>query len=174
MQNRREFSSTGRSSTSRTTQNRRSSNISGYVSNAAGQAYEGVSGAASKVGGTVSDATGKVTETVGNVANQAYKQVGNLGTKAKDVADSAQDQYEQYMEDSPLAVGAVALALGAAVGLSLPSTRVENHLMGEARANLVQKASETAREAIDKVQQVAGEVKQTVQDKAKEQGLTER
>jgi len=142
------------------------------VSNVAGQAYEGVSGAASKVGSTVTDAAGKVTETVGSVANQAYQQVGNLGTKAKDVAGSAQDQYEHYMEESPLAVGAVALALGAAVGLSIPSTRIENHYMGEARANLVQKASETAREAMDKVQQVAGEVKQTVQEQVKEKGLT--
>jgi ElaB/YqjD/DUF883 family membrane-anchored ribosome-binding protein len=184
---RREFSSSDRDvtrdriSTSRTTQDK-GSNISGRVSDVAGQAYEGVSDAASRVGSSVSDAAGKVgssvtdaagkvTETVGNVANQAYRQVGNLGTKAKDVAGSAQDQYEHYIEENPLAVGAVALALGAAVGLSLPSTRVENHLMGEARENLMQKASETARGAIDKVQEVAGEVKETIQDKVKDQGI---
>ena len=169
---RRSLSSSKSSSRSRGSQGR-GSNITGYVSNVAGQAYEGVSDTASKVGSTVTDAAGKVTETVGSYANQAYKQVGSLGTRAKDVAGSAQDQYEHYMEESPLAVGAVALALGAAVGLSIPSTRVENHLMGEARENLMYKASETAREAIDKVQQVAGEVKQTVQDKAAEQGLTQ-
>lgn len=182
---RREFSSSRDTdySTSRTSQNR-GRNITGQVgdyagqaykgvSNYAGQAYEGVTGAASKVGGSVSDVAGKVSESVSDVAGQAYKQVGNLGTKAKDVAGTAQDQYEHYMEENPLAVGAVALALGAAVGLSIPSTRVENHLMGEAREQLVAKASDTAREAIDKVQQVAGEVKQTVQDKVKDSGLTE-
>lgn len=169
---RRNLSSSTSGSRSRSGQSK-GRNITGYVSNVAGQAYEGVSGTASKVGSTVTDAAGKVTETVGGYANQAYKQVGNLGSRAKDVAGSAQDQYEHYMEESPLAVGAVALALGAAVGLSIPATRVENHLMGEARENLMYKASETAREAIDKVQQVAGEVKQTVQDKAAEQGLTQ-
>jgi len=138
------------------------------VSDYAGQAYEGVSGAASKVGGSVSDAAGKVSDSVSGAASQAYKQIGNVGSKAKDVAGSAQDQYEHYMEENPLAVGAVALAIGAAVGLSIPSTRVENHLMGEAREQLVAKASDTAREAIDKVQQVAGEVKQTVQEKVGE------
>ena len=179
--NRREFSSSDRDVSSQN----KGSNISGRVSDVAGQAYEGVSDAASKVGSSVtdaaskvgssvSDAAGKVTETVGSVANQAYQQVGNLGTKAKDVAGTAQDQYEHYMEENPLAVGAVALALGAAVGLSIPATRVENHLMGEARENLMQKASETARGAIDKVQEVAGEVKETIQDKVKDQGIETR
>ncbi len=171
---RREFSTSDRTSRFETYQNK-GRDIAGQtykgVSNVAGQAYEGVSGAASKVGSSVTDAAGKVSESVGSAANQAYKQVGNLGTKAKDVAGSAQDQYEHHMEENPLAVGAVALALGAAVGLSIPSTRIENHYMGEARANLMEKASETAREAIDKVQQVAGEVKQTVQDQVKDKGF---
>lgn len=119
-----------------------------------------------KVGETVSSAAGAVSETVTDVAGKAYKQVGNLGSQVKDVAESAQDQYEYYIEENPLAVGAVALALGAAVGMSIPSTRFEGELMGDARDNLMDKAQATARGTIDKVQQVAGSVTETVKQAA--------
>ncbi len=160
----------------------------GYSSTSGGQstfssAKDAVSGAASKVGDSVSSAAGTVSETVGNVAGavsetagdvagKAYQQVGNIGSKAQDFAGSAQDNYEYYMDENPLAVGAVALALGAAVGLAIPSTKVENQYMGEARNNLLQKAESTARDTVEKVQQVAGQVKETVKEEAKNQGLT--
>ncbi len=115
---------------------------------------------------TVGNVAGTVSDTVSSAASGAYRQVGNLGSKAKDVAGSAQDQYEHYMDENPLAVGAVVLAIGAAVGMAFPSTQAENRLMGETRENLLQKAEETAREAIGKVQQVAGEVTSTVKDVA--------
>ena len=40
----------------------------------------------------------------------------------------------EYLEDNPLALGALAVAVGAAVGFAIPSTRYEGQLMGEARA----------------------------------------
>jgi gas vesicle protein len=125
-----------------------------------------VSDTVGSVSGTVSDAAGAVSDTVSDVAGKAYEQVGNLGSQVKDVAGSAQDQYEYYMDENPLAVGAVALALGAAVGMSIPSTRFEGELMGETRDNLVNKAQATARDTIDKVQQVAGTVTETVKQAA--------
>jgi len=151
--------------------------VSGKVTDYAGAVSETVGDYAGKVSGTVGDYAGKVSGTVSDYAGQAYEQVGNFGTKAKDFAGSAQDQYEHYMDENPLAVGAVALALGAAVGMAFPSTQVENRLMGDTREQLMSKAQETAREALDKVQQaagnvgdtvkqVAGEVAQTVQDSA--------
>jgi gas vesicle protein len=138
------------------------------VGDVAGRVGETVSGAAGAVSETVSGVAGSVTD----VAGKAYKQVGDLGSQVKDVADSAQDQYEYYIEENPLAVGAVALALGAAVGMSIPSTRFEGQLMGETRNNLMQKAEETARETIDKVKNVAGEVTEKVRNVAGEVAQT--
>jgi len=163
--NRREFATKDNQSTFAAAQNK--------VSDAAGRVGETVSGAAGAVGETVSNAAGAVSDTVSGVAGtvsdaagKAYKQVGNIGSQVKDVAGSAQDQYEYYIEENPLAVGAVALALGAAVGMSIPSTRFEGELMGETRDNLVQKAQATARDTIDKVKSVAGEVTEKVKDVA--------
>ena len=142
------------------------------VSDAASKVGDTVSSAAGAVSDTVSSAAGAVSDTVSDVANKTYQQVGNIGSKAQDFAGTAQDGYEYYMEENPLAVGAVALALGAAVGLAIPSTRIESQYMGEARDNLLQKAEQSARDAVEKVQQVAGQVKETVKEEAKTQGLT--
>lgn len=170
----RGFSSKNQKSTLEAAQNKISgaaSVVGSSVSNAADAVSDTVGSAANAVSGTVSNAAGSISETAGDVADKAYKQVGNLGAKAQDFAGTAQDSYEYYMEENPLAVGAAALALGAAVGLAIPSTRVENKYMGEARNNLLQKAEETARgavgDAVGKVQQVAGQVKETVQEEVK-------
>ena len=48
------------------------------------------------------------------------------------------------MEHNPLAVGAVAMAVGAAVGLALPETRREQELMGDARDRVVDNAKSMA------------------------------
>lgn len=146
--------------------------VSDTVSGAASTVSDKVSSVAGAVGETFSSAAGAVSETFGDVTKKAYKQAGKAGATAQDFAGSAQDQYEHYMEKNPLAVGAVALALGAAVGFAFPSTRIESKYMGEARNNLLQKAEETARDAVEKVQQVAGQVTDTVKEEAKNQGLT--
>ena len=145
--------------------------VSDTVTGAANTVSDKVSSAAGAVGETFSSAAGAVSETFGDVTKKAYKQVGKAGASAQDFAGSAQDQYEQYMEKNPLAVGAVALVLGAAVGLAFPSTQLESKYMGEARNNLLQKAEETARDAVGKVQQVAGQVTDSVKEEVKNQGL---
>lgn len=137
------------------------------LSSAAGSVSDTVGEAAESVSSSLSSAAGTVSDTVSSAASSAYKQVGNLGSYAKDAAGTVQEQIEEH----PLAVGAVAAALGVAVGFSFPSTNYENRLMGEARNNLMLKAQESAREAVGKVQEVAGQVKETVQQEAKAQGL---
>lgn len=148
------------------------STIGDTVSSAAGTIGDTVSSAAGTISDTVSSAAGAVSNTVSDAAGKTYKKVGKLGAKAGDLAGSAKDNYEYYMDENPLAVGAVALAIGAAVGMAFPSTQIEKEYMGEARNNLLQKAEDTARDAVGKVQQVAGQVKETVVEEAKNQGLT--
>lgn len=132
------------------------------VGNVANSAYSGVSGAASSA-----------YQGLTSVAGTAYEGVGTVGSQARRVAEQAQDQYEHYIEENPLAVGAVALALGAAVGFMIPATQAESHLMGEYRDNLMQKAGDAARGALDKVQQVAGDMANSVREEAQNQGLVQ-
>lgn len=145
--------------------------------NSAGQFDKSnVKSAQKKIGGavgdaydSVSDAAGNAYESAGDLTKQSYKKVGEFGSQAV-------DQYNRQIEENPLAIGAVALAVGAAVGFSIPSTRYEGELMGETKQNLVQKVQDTAGGLIDKAkdvaQNVASEAGQTISEEVKKQGLS--
>ncbi|MEP7212569.1 MAG: DUF3618 domain-containing protein [Acidobacteriota bacterium] len=130
------------------------------VSDAAGSAYSSVAGAAGSAYDSVSGAVGNVASGAGDAMNRAYRSAGELGSKA-------QEQYEYYIEENPLAVGAVAAALGAAVGFAIPSTRVEGRLMGETRQQLMDKAQNAAGDLIEQTKRVAGEAGKTIKDEAR-------
>lgn len=154
-----------------------------------------VGGAASRVGDTVGGIAGQVGDTAGQLADQvgtsAATLAGAVGDTASDLMDATQERagqfvemvgdtagtvearFQQTMRTNPLAVGAVALAVGTAIGLALPQTQRENELMGEARDTLVEKVQDVAQEAVGKVQAVAGEAQETVKTEAQKQGLTQ-
>ena len=132
------------------------------VTNVAGGAYDRVSSAAGSAVSGVSSAATSAYSGVTSAAGTAYEKVGEFGTQAR-------EQYDYYIEENPLAVGAVALALGAAVGMALPSTRVENQLMGEKKQELLSLAQERAGDLVDRVKQVAGEAQKTITDEVKTQ-----
>jgi ElaB/YqjD/DUF883 family membrane-anchored ribosome-binding protein len=125
------------------------------VSSTAGNALHTVSDAASSAYGTVTDTASNVYSKVGDLAGNTYEKVGDYGTQAR-------EQYDYYIEESPLAVGAVALALGAAVGLAIPSTRYEGELFGEYREQLLDKAQTAAGDWVDHIKEVAAEAQKTI------------
>jgi len=102
----------------------------------------------------------QVKETAGNLANRSTEALNNLGSKARESATEVSNRFGQLLRENPLAVGAVAVAAGTAVGLALPSTRFESEYIGETSERLVDKAEEMARGAIDKVQDAAKQMTQ--------------
>ena len=96
-----------------------------------------------------------VKETASDLAHRSTDALNNLSTRAKDTASSLGNRFGQVLRENPLAVGAVAIAAGTAVGLVLPTTRFETEYIGETSERLVDRAQEVARDAIDKVQNAA-------------------
>jgi ElaB/YqjD/DUF883 family membrane-anchored ribosome-binding protein len=130
------------------------------VTETTGQALESVKGAASSAYGTVTDTANKAYSSVTDYAGTAYEKVGEYGSVAR-------EKYDYYLEENPLAVGAVALAVGAAVGLALPATRYESEFMGEYSSQLLDKAQNAAGDIVDRVKEVAAEAKTTLTDEVK-------
>ena len=104
---------------------------------------------------TTASTFGQVKETASDLAARSTDALSNLGTKAKDTASGLGTRFGEVLRSNPLAVGAVAVAAGTAVGLVLPSTRLETEYIGEASERLVDKAEDVARGALDKVQSAA-------------------
>lgn len=102
--------------------------------------------------GSLADRT---QQTASNVASQAQETAGYVADQVQHQAQRVEERFQSALYENPLAVGAVALAIGTAIGFSLPQTRRENELLGEARDNLVDRAQEVAQDTIEKVQHVA-------------------
>jgi gas vesicle protein len=144
--------------------------------NVVNRAQETVGTLADRTQETVGNVVSQAQETTSAVASQTQEAVGYIADQAQYQAQRVEDRFQRALYENPLAVGAVALAIGTAVGFSLPQTQRENELLGEARDTLIDRAQEVAQDTLEKVQQVAGDVmdqaQTTVQEQAKERGLT--
>lgn len=140
-----------------------------------GRASAAVSETASGVRDSVADAAGRVSEAAGGIADSAREtaeQVGEMASSAyrrvTDAASSADprgyardarhnaDRGMRWMlQEQPLLLGALGLAVGAAVGALIPGTEVENRWMGETREELMGQARQTAEEAYEGVKDEA-------------------
>jgi gas vesicle protein len=99
-------------------------------------------------------------------------------TMSSTVSESARAGTQKVsgaFEENPLALGAVALAVGVATGFALPSTRREGELFGEAKESVVDRAKEIVSEKKEQAQHVAervvSEAKTTVAAAARDEGL---
>ncbi|HXW03586.1 MAG TPA: DUF3618 domain-containing protein [Vicinamibacterales bacterium] len=79
-------------------------------------------------------------------ASRAQERIGQYSHRA-------QASLNQWVRGNPLAFGIAALAVGAAIGLSMPETDVEDEWMGDTRDNLVGRAQEMTNQAVDTIQQ---------------------
>ena len=147
-----------------------------------------------RVAHEATDTVGRVahgaSDTVGRAAHDAGETVGRVAHDARDMAvpfvDDAQVTagrayrgartgviraergIESQLQDNPLAVGAIALAIGAAIGLALPHTRQEDAWMGQTKDRLLERAEGAAHEAIAKVEEVAGDLTEKMGTQAKD------
>lgn len=87
------------------------------------------------------------------------------GTKASALAHEAavqgrrlESSFEESMQTHPLAMGAAMLAVGTAIGLAIPRTKLEDGFLGRERDKLVSAAQRAARGAAKKVESFARHV----------------
>ena len=108
-----------------------------------------------QVRGKASDLASRSTEAVSHLASRSSEAVSNLASRSTEVVSDFGTRFGNMMRQNPLAVGAVAVAAGTAVGLMLPSTQFESEYIGETGERLVERVEDVARDALDKVQDAA-------------------
>lgn len=119
-----------------------------------GEAGEEIGRKASNVASTVGDTASDVADKARMTAGQVPDQVGMVGQQVGDTA-------QRLMDENPLAVGAIALAVGAAVGLALPPTRTEQKLMGDAGSKLIDQAGTAVKQPLEEAEQKLRDQEQT-------------
>ena len=139
-----------------------------------------IAGQAGQLAHRVQDQAGEYVGQAGQLAHRVQDQAGQLAHRVQDQAGEmvhyAQDHSRQMVqqtrrtiqstfEENPLAIGAVALAMGTAIGLALPRTELEDEWLGDARDQLMDKVGEVAHESLGQAKQaveqlVSGETQQ--------------
>jgi ElaB/YqjD/DUF883 family membrane-anchored ribosome-binding protein len=132
---------------------------------AGGQAVDQVENLGNQVQDTVQNLGSQAQDTVQHLGSQAIDQVGEIRDdvqgQVQHLTYEVQQQtqwlstnFDRILRANPLSVGAVALALGAAVGLAAPDTAPEEKLLGGARERVQQKAQEAAHGAMENAQKI--------------------
>jgi gas vesicle protein len=106
-----------------------------------------------------SDTNGGVRDMASDAASRASEYVDDARYAVRRTTRRAQNSFDRVLRENPLALGAAATIVGAAIGMTIPETEAENELMGETRDNVVERARGLASEAAQKVQDTAGQVK---------------
>jgi ElaB/YqjD/DUF883 family membrane-anchored ribosome-binding protein len=144
----------------------RAGDVGGYDPGSGAVGTRGVAGSeqASTLGS-------QAREAIGDLAGRAHDAASDVRDAARRTSRRAQLRFNDVLENNPLVLGVAAALIGAVVGMSVPSTEAENHLMGDARDAVVDRAREMASTAADRVSDAAGNVEQLaaqVKDQSKD------
>ncbi len=137
------------------------------VSGAVKSGYEKAAAGYDRVTDTLSDGYNAATE-------QAKDTAGSVGRTASQIGASmaaAGGGLKNILVEQPLVLAGIGLAIGALLGAYLPTTELEDKVMGGASDKLKEKVRDTATEALDKGKAVGERVWQEAREAASEENL---
>ena len=131
---------------------------------------EGMSSMRDKASGVMQSASDTLSSAKQRLSGGASSARGTMA----DTMDSARDQWQRarggldsLVNEQPLALGAIGLAIGAILGAAAPRTRLEEQTMGEASRNLTEKAKEVGSQKLDQATQAAKQAAEKTKDQDK-------
>lgn len=103
----------------------------------------------SSVRNKASEAMQSASDTLASAKERVSGNVTSIRERASQVTGTAREQWQRarggldyLVQEQPLALGAIGLALGAVLGAAAPRTRQEERLMGEASRSVAEKAKQ--------------------------------
>jgi hypothetical protein len=122
------------------------------------------------VSSRVHQAGDALSSRVHQASDAAADTYGRMSDEAARIGGQAQRTVSGIVEDEPLILAGLGLAVGAAIGAMLPPTETENRLLGEKRDRLMQGAEDMAREEWQKAKSVAKDTAAAVQAEVEKGG----
>ncbi|MGV8843820.1 MAG: DUF3618 domain-containing protein [Pseudomonas sp.] len=105
-----------------------------------------------------SQMTHSVSESLGNARARVSDSGHQASTRLRDGADWARGGFSQLLQEQPLALGAIGIALGALIAAAIPPSRREDEMLGEASDRMTDQLRHKAEEGYEKVSAKAEEV----------------
>ena len=113
----------------------------------------------------------QVQGAAGDMMEQVQDASGQVVDRVQEQASRAQGLLQRQLQENPLVVGAVAVAIGGVLAATAPRTEREDQLLGSARDRVVGSARELTEDTMAKVGHVVDEVQTTAAEEAKKQSL---
>ena len=124
----------------------------------AGTLFDGASGWASDTWRQVSTSTGRLTGSIAQAGSSVAGSVQDAARTFENRSAQLNDAILRHFRDQPLVGGALAVAVGAAIGAALPHTELEDEAVGDVsdklRRDIISNASETAQETVGTAREV--------------------
>lgn len=131
---------------------------------------------ASEAGTRISEATARAGSAISDMAGRTTggisRATGGAATAASDLGRQARSQFSEVFERHPLVLGALGLALGAAIAYSFRPTETEARWVGDTSDRFKTRAREMAEEQFHRARSVAERAYEAARDEAKEQGIS--
>ena len=129
----------------------------------------------------MSSAQQQLSEKIGSLREGASGSIESMKERAGHVGETARQQWQRarggvdyLVNEQPLALGAIGLAIGAVLGGLAPRTRKEEEMMGEASRNLMEKTKEAAAPHLEKATEAAKQAVTSVQSQSQSGGQTQQ
>jgi ElaB/YqjD/DUF883 family membrane-anchored ribosome-binding protein len=162
------------------------SHLAEETSDAAGRLGEAIADTAEGV----TDKASRVSRSISDTAAAAGEDVRYYGAEGFDAARHAVDEasrdvsrelyarsrrlrrsFLETLYEEPLIIGGLALAVGAAIGVSLPSTRREDQLLGHVRDDIRDAAYAYGEDVAERAGHVAEKAYEAASEEAEKKGL---
>jgi ElaB/YqjD/DUF883 family membrane-anchored ribosome-binding protein len=128
--------------------------------------------AADALRGVVSAATSYAQDTANSAVDFGANATRQMRDGAIRTSQNASDFISDVIQQNPLLVGGIGLAVGALIASALPRTDAESGIMGDASADIEKRANDTAARGFEAAKDLGSNVVGDVAQKAAEQGLS--
>lgn len=140
------------------------------VSDAAGSALSTAGDAVSSARHAVAGAASSMSRSASQQADMARRRAANAADSMRERSQRAGQQmrttFLDTLEREPLIIGAVGVAVGAAIAAMMPRTRVEDSYVGPYGDRVREEARETVSQGLEQAKDVASEAYQSARSEA--------
>ncbi|WP_131114226.1 hypothetical protein [Lichenihabitans psoromatis] len=130
-----------------------------------------------RAAGLIDDARSHLSSLTASSTDAVTAGVKRRSTKETDMSnfrsrDRLGSTLTRLIDEQPLVLAALGLAVGAAIGAAVPLTEAENTLMGESSGSVRDAAQEMARERYEQLKSAAGHAVEDIKQSAADHGVS--
>ncbi|HKY23455.1 MAG TPA: DUF3618 domain-containing protein [Vicinamibacterales bacterium] len=125
-----------------------------YTGDENGSVTDKMASAADRVGEGISSMKDRASEKLSSMGVRARATGSTVRETTREQWDRARSGLDTFVQEQPLLLGAIGLAVGAALGASAPRTRQEEQLLGEASRKVAERVKDVGGEQLAKAREM--------------------